>query len=68
MPRLARANGRAWLDRVGALPEEGIEGHGYPPARTLADGVRHALRTVVLPGLAEVGIDATAARRAIDEL
>jgi hypothetical protein len=64
MPRLVRANGELWLSRVRTLPHDGVSGHGYPPVRELEDGVRHALRTVVLPGLSHVGIDATGAARA----
>ena len=68
MPRLVRANGELWLARVRTLPEEGVARHGYPPVRELEDGVRHALRTVVVPGLAHVGIDATGAARAVAAL
>lgn len=64
MPRLVRANGELWLARVRTLPEEGVPGHGYPPVRDLEDAVRRALTTVVVPGLAHVGIDATGAARA----
>ncbi len=63
MPRLVEANGRAWLERIQRLPEAGVPGHGYPERRVLSDGVRHALRTLVVPGLAHVGIDASAAAR-----
>lgn len=68
MPRLVRANGRAWLSRVRTLPADGVPGHGYPPVRDLERGVREALRDIVLPGLAQVGIDATAASRELPSL
>lgn len=63
MPRLVRANGALWLARVRTLPEEGVRGHGYPPVRELEAVVRRALRTLVVPGLSHVGIDATGAAR-----
>jgi hypothetical protein len=63
MPRLTRANGRMWLRRLTLLPQDGVSGHGYPPRAVLEDGVRRALREIVVPGLAHVGIDATGAAR-----
>ncbi len=63
MPRLVRANGRQWMERVQTLPDRGVPGHGYPSVRDLERGVRHAMQTIVVPGLAEVQIDATAAAR-----
>ncbi len=64
MPRLVRANGEAWLSRVRALPMDGVPGHGYPPVAELEAGVREAVREVVVPGLAQARIDASAAARA----
>jgi hypothetical protein len=68
LPRLARANGRAWLERVRTLPTEGIEGHGYPPVAELELTVRRALREIVLPGFAEAGLDAKPAERELARL
>jgi hypothetical protein len=65
MPRLIAANGHLWLSRVQTLPSDGVPGHGYPPVRELEAGVRKALREIVIPGLSHVGIDATAAARAV---
>lgn len=64
IPRLVRANGELWLARVRTLPEEGVARHGYPPVSELEAAVRTAFRTVVVPGLSQVGIDATGAARA----
>lgn len=63
MPRLTRANGQLWLERIAALPEAGVPGHGYPARAVLVEGVRVALREIVVPGLAHVGIDASGAAR-----
>lgn len=64
LERLVRANGALWLERVRTLPEDGVPAHGYPAVRELEDGVRHALRTVIVPGFAHVGLDATGAEKA----
>jgi hypothetical protein len=58
-------NAERWLDRVRALPADGVRGHGYPPVAELEAGVRQTLRELMLPCLAHVGIDGTAAQRAI---
>lgn len=68
MPRMTRANGQLWLERIALLPEDGVPGHGYPPRAVLAGGVRKALRELVLPGLSHVGIDATGAARELATL
>jgi hypothetical protein len=68
MPRIVRANARAWMERISTLPEEGVPGHGYPPTAELRAGVLHAFETVIVPGLDEVRIDATGAKRAVAEL
>lgn len=68
IPRLVRANGRAWLERVRTLPEDGVEGHGYPPVAVLEQAVRRALRELVIGGLAEAGIETSAAAHALDAL
>jgi hypothetical protein len=65
LPKLVRANARAWHERIATLPEEGVRGHGYPPAAELHAGVRHAFEAVIVPGFAEVRIDATGAKRAL---
>ena len=67
-PRLVRANGAMWMQRLQTLPEAGVRGHGYPPREALEAGVRKALRELVVPGLAHVGIDATGAARAAAEV
>lgn len=53
---LVRANQRAWETRIAELPEAGIPGHGYPPRAQLIAAVRNAVRDLVLPGFAYVGI------------
>jgi len=63
MPRLVKANGEMWLERISRLPERGVPGHGYPSVRDLHRGVRKALQEVVIPGLAEAGIDVSSAAR-----
>jgi hypothetical protein len=68
LPRLVRANARAWMDRIATLPEEGIAGHGYPPAAHLRAGVRHAFDTVIAPGFDEVRIATAGVRDAVAEL
>jgi len=63
MPRLVKANGEMWLERMARLPEAGVPGHGYPSVRDLHAGLRKTLNEVVVPGLAEAGIDVTTAAR-----
>lgn len=57
-----------WLRQVHALPEEGVAGHGYAPRAHFAEGVRKALREVIVPGLAAAGLDATGAARELAAL
>lgn len=68
LPRLVAANGAHWLRRMRTLPADGVAGHGYPPLPRLDDAVRSALRDVVLPGFAHVGVDVSAAARAAASL
>ncbi len=51
-----------WEERIGTLPEHGIPGHGYPPRATLVRVVRDAVRDLVIPGFAYIGVDVTEAR------
>ncbi len=68
LPRLVKANGEHWLARMRTLPEDGVRGHGYPAIRQLEAAVHHALRAVVVPGLAHVGIDVTRTAAAVAAL
>ena len=68
MPRLITANAKAWLNRLGVLPERGLPGHGYASVADHRAGALTTLREVVVAGLAHVGIDATAADRAVRAL
>lgn len=68
LPRLTKANGEHWLARMRTLPEKGVAKHGYPDVRTLERAVHDALRDVILPGFAHVGIDVSGAARAAKAL
>lgn len=63
LPRLVQANARHWLARMRTLPPEGVPKHGYPALAALDAAVGRALREVVLPGFAHVGIDVSRATR-----
>jgi hypothetical protein len=56
-----------WERRIGELPELGIAGHGYPPRAGLIETVRDAIATLVLPGLAYVGIDTSRGQAWLDQ-
>ena len=63
---ILRAQVVGWEARIATLPVDGMPGHGYPPRATLVDVIRGAVRELVLPGFAHVGIAATAARAWFD--
>lgn len=54
--RIIAANRSRWHERLTLLPAAGVPGHGYPPRRALLEVVDAAIRDVVLPGLAHVGL------------
>lgn len=56
VPELVRVQLAEWESRIGELPEAGVAGHAYPPRAELLTAVRNALRDLVLPGFAYVGI------------
>lgn len=55
-PRLVRVNVAEWKKRDALLPEEGIPSHGHMSVGDHDDVIDAAVRDVVLPGLAHVGI------------
>ncbi|NVB84349.1 MAG: hypothetical protein HOV81_38590 [Kofleriaceae bacterium] len=58
---ILRAQVTAWESRIAELPEHGVPGHGYPPRAELVAAIYAAVRDVVLPGFAHVGVDASTA-------
>lgn len=58
LPHVLQRQLDAWTARIGDLPLAGIPGHGYPRREELLQVVHGAIRELVLPGLAHVGIDA----------
>jgi hypothetical protein len=58
VPRLLRANRTLWRRRIAELPEHGVPRHAYPPRAELLDAVDRAIRDVVVPGFAHVGVRA----------
>jgi hypothetical protein len=56
IPELLRQQIAAWESRIGDLPEAGVPGHAYPPRAQLIEAIRVAVRELVLPGFAYVGI------------
>lgn len=58
--RVLRANVPQWFRADAALPPEGVPEHGAPSLQTTRALVLEALHDVVLPGLAEVGVDPAA--------
>jgi hypothetical protein len=63
---ILRAQVEGWESRVHALPEHGVPGHGYPARDAIIDVIHGAVREIILPGFAHVGIDATAAQTWFD--
>ncbi|UQA57536.1 hypothetical protein [Polyangium aurulentum] len=57
LPALVRLVRDRWLARAAELPEDLPRGHGCLPRADVAQLVDHALRVLVLPGFAHVGID-----------
>ncbi len=55
-PRLLRVNVAEWKKRDAHLPEEGIPAHGHLAAAEQDDVIDAAVRDVILPGLAHVGV------------
>jgi hypothetical protein len=55
-PRLLRVNVAQWKRVDDALPEEGVPAHGHLSRRDNEDVIDAAVRDVVLPGFAHVGI------------
>lgn len=56
-PRLIAAQRDAWHRRIAELPAAGFPGRGLPPAETTAAIIDAAIRDLVIPGFAHVGID-----------
>jgi len=61
LPTLVRIVRDRWLARAAELPEDLPRGHGCLPRAEVEELVDHALRVLVLPGFAHVGIDPAAA-------
>ena len=57
VPRLLKANVAQWKKHDQHLPREGIPAHGHPSAEDNEDVVDAAVRDVVLPGFALVGLE-----------
>ncbi|MCX5741555.1 MAG: hypothetical protein NT062_03545 [Proteobacteria bacterium] len=57
LPNLLAVQLAAWESQIAKLPVDGIAGHGYPPRAEVAATVAAAVETLVIPGLAYVGID-----------
>lgn len=55
-PRLLRVNVAEWKKKDAYLPEEGIPSHGHLSAADHDEVIDAAVRDVVLPGLAHVGV------------
>jgi len=58
LPRLLSANLENWRSRIAWLPADGIAGHALPPSARCFEAARAAVRDVIIPGFAHVGIDA----------
>lgn len=56
IPRLLKANVTHWRERIAALPEEGVAGHGYPPRPEMLAAVDRAVEEVIKPGFTHVGV------------
>jgi hypothetical protein len=63
---ILRAQIEGWESRVHTLPQDGVPGHGYPARDVIIGVIRAAVREIVLPGFAHVGIDASAAQAWFD--
>jgi hypothetical protein len=50
------ANRKLWHRRIDELPEHGVPRHAYPPRQRLHQVVDEAIRDLVLPGFALVGL------------
>jgi hypothetical protein len=61
LPRLLAANIPGWERGAAGLPEEGIPAHGHLDAASLRGVVHAAVRDLVIPGFAHVGVDTTSA-------
>ena len=57
LPTLLRIGRDAWLDTAARLPADSVPGHGCPSGTVVRAVVEEALRELVLPGFAHVGID-----------
>jgi len=60
LPALLAANLPGWERADALLPDEGIPEHGHPSTTTSRRVVHDAVRDVVLPGFAFVGVDSRA--------
>ncbi len=58
LPRLLEANVALWRRRIAELPADGVPGHALPPSRVLDAAVVAAVRDLVRPGFAHVGVAA----------
>ncbi|MEZ4314779.1 MAG: hypothetical protein R3F14_42735 [Polyangiaceae bacterium] len=67
LPSFIREARRAWLSRAAELPETLPPGHGCLPRAAVVSVVDRALREVVLPGFAHVGLDPAAATQVLGE-
>jgi hypothetical protein len=63
LPALLEANAPSWERPDDVLPAEGVEGHGHLGATASRTVIRDAIRDLVIPGFAHVGVDTTAALR-----
>ena len=65
LPEMVTLARSVWRARAAELPAELPRGHGCLPGPAVAELVDEALRALVLPGFAHVGIDPTAAAAAL---
>lgn len=63
LPSLMQAVRRAYFDRCDELPTDPPPGHGCATPAAIRAAIDGALREVVVPGFAHVGVDTAAARR-----
>ncbi len=60
---MLEANVPLWEQQDPFLPDDGVPGHGIPATGAARAAIARALRDVVLPGFAHVGLDIGDARR-----
>lgn len=67
LPEMVLATRKAWRIRAGELPEGLPRGHGCLPRADVLEVVDSALQSLVLPGFVHLGVNVSAATRALEE-